>query len=36
MALELRKAGWPKAVALTGGWDAWGKAGLPVEDFGAV
>ena len=31
MALELRKAGWPKAVALTGGWDALAAAGLPVE-----
>lgn len=31
MALELRKAGWPKALALTGGWEAWQAAGLPVE-----
>lgn len=31
MALELRKAGWKKAVALTGGWDAWVKAGFAVE-----
>lgn len=34
MALELRKAGWPKAVALIGGWQAWGEAGLPVADLG--
>jgi 3-mercaptopyruvate sulfurtransferase SseA len=31
VALELRRAGWPKAVALTGGWDAWQAAELPVE-----
>lgn len=31
MALELRKAGWKKAVALIGGWDAWRKAGFAVE-----
>lgn len=31
MALELRKAGWPKAVALKGGWEAWQEAGLPTE-----
>ena len=31
MALELRRAGWPRAVALTGGWDAWIAAGLPVQ-----
>jgi len=31
VARELRKAGWPKARALLGGWAAWQKAGLPVE-----
>jgi 3-mercaptopyruvate sulfurtransferase SseA len=31
VALELRRAGWPKAVALIGGWDAWQAAGLPIE-----
>ena len=23
MALQLRRAGWPKARALVGGWNAW-------------
>jgi 3-mercaptopyruvate sulfurtransferase SseA len=31
VALELQRAGWPQARALTGGWDAWQAAGLPVE-----
>ncbi|WP_373323982.1 rhodanese-like domain-containing protein [Dictyobacter formicarum] len=31
MAQELRRAGWPRAYALTGGWDAWKAAGLPIE-----
>jgi 3-mercaptopyruvate sulfurtransferase SseA len=35
VAFELRKAGWPKAVALIGGWQAWVDAGLPVADLGA-
>jgi 3-mercaptopyruvate sulfurtransferase SseA len=35
VARELRKAGWPKAVALTGGWQAWIDAGLPVADIGS-
>ena len=30
MAHELKKAGWKKAVALIGGWQAWVDAGLPV------
>jgi 3-mercaptopyruvate sulfurtransferase SseA len=34
VALELRKAGWPKAVALIGGWQAWVEAGLPVAELG--
>jgi 3-mercaptopyruvate sulfurtransferase SseA len=28
---ELRKAGWPNARALLGGWQAWQDEGLPVE-----
>jgi NhaP-type Na+/H+ or K+/H+ antiporter/rhodanese-related sulfurtransferase len=31
IARELQKAGWPKARALDKGWEAWLKAGLPVE-----
>jgi len=31
VARELKKAGWKKARALTGGWTAWQEAGLPVE-----
>jgi len=31
VAQELRRAGWSKARALTGGWDAWQAANLPVE-----
>jgi rhodanese-related sulfurtransferase len=30
VALELRKAGWRRAVALAGGWQAWIDAGLAV------
>ena len=29
-ARALRAAGWERAVALVGGWDAWVKAGMPV------
>jgi 3-mercaptopyruvate sulfurtransferase SseA len=31
VARELRRAGWPKARALVGGWQAWRGEGLPVE-----
>jgi rhodanese-related sulfurtransferase len=31
VAEELRDAGWPRARALQGGWEAWQEAGLPVE-----
>jgi rhodanese-related sulfurtransferase len=31
VAQDLRQAGWTKARALIGGWDAWLEAGLPVE-----
>jgi len=31
VARELRRAGWPKARALIGGWRAWLNDGLPVE-----
>jgi hypothetical protein len=31
VALELRRAGWPRAFALTGGWEVWQAAGLPTE-----
>jgi 3-mercaptopyruvate sulfurtransferase SseA len=31
VARELKKAGWSKARALVGGWEAWQAAGLPVE-----
>jgi 3-mercaptopyruvate sulfurtransferase SseA len=31
VARELKQAGWPKARALVGGWNAWREAGLPVE-----
>jgi 3-mercaptopyruvate sulfurtransferase SseA len=30
VARELQKAGWSKARALVGGWEAWQSAGLPV------
>lgn len=30
MALELQQAGWPRARALVGGWQAWRDAGLPL------
>ncbi|HJY28101.1 MAG TPA: rhodanese-like domain-containing protein [Pyrinomonadaceae bacterium] len=30
MAQELRQAGWTKARALIGGWDAWQNANRPV------
>jgi hypothetical protein len=30
VARELQKAGWTKARALKGGWEAW-QAALPVE-----
>jgi 3-mercaptopyruvate sulfurtransferase SseA len=29
---ELKRAGWTRARALVGGWDAWQAAGLPVEE----
>ena len=29
-AADLRRAGWPRARALVGGWDAWRAADLPV------
>jgi 3-mercaptopyruvate sulfurtransferase SseA len=31
VAQELQRAGWPKARAIVGGWNAWQAAGLPVE-----
>jgi 3-mercaptopyruvate sulfurtransferase SseA len=31
VAQELKRAGWKKARALTGGWSKWETAGLPVE-----
>ncbi|HYO48264.1 MAG TPA: hypothetical protein VEW94_00325 [Chloroflexia bacterium] len=31
MAQELKRAGWPNARALAGGWEAWQAAGMPVE-----
>jgi 3-mercaptopyruvate sulfurtransferase SseA len=31
VAQELRQAGWKKARALAGGWEAWQAAGMPVE-----
>jgi 3-mercaptopyruvate sulfurtransferase SseA len=31
VARELRRAGWPRARALVGGWAAWQQAGLSVE-----
>jgi 3-mercaptopyruvate sulfurtransferase SseA len=31
VARELQQAGWSKARALVGGWDAWKAAGMPVE-----
>jgi len=34
VALELRRAGWPRAVALVGGFDAWRTAGRPVHAIG--
>jgi 3-mercaptopyruvate sulfurtransferase SseA len=36
VARELQKAGWTKARALVGGWEAWQTAGLPVEAKPAV
>ena len=36
MAQELRRAGWPQVRALTGGWEAWVEAGLPVVPKQAV
>jgi rhodanese-related sulfurtransferase len=29
VAKELRRAGWPRARALEGGWEVWKKTGLP-------
>ncbi|HEX7623148.1 MAG TPA: hypothetical protein VF400_06215 [Anaeromyxobacteraceae bacterium] len=31
MALQLRQLGFSRAYALTGGFDAWKSAGLPLE-----
>jgi rhodanese-related sulfurtransferase len=31
VARTLKEAGYPKAVALLGGLDAWKKAGYPLE-----
>jgi len=31
VARELRRAGWQRARALVGGWDAWQAAGMAVE-----
>jgi 3-mercaptopyruvate sulfurtransferase SseA len=31
VARELRRAGWPRARALAGGWAGWQAGGLPVE-----
>ncbi|MDC4206864.1 MAG: cation:proton antiporter [Candidatus Manganitrophus sp.] len=32
VAQELRQAGWPRARALEGGWEAWKKSGLPTVE----
>jgi 3-mercaptopyruvate sulfurtransferase SseA len=32
VAQELKRAGWNRARALVGGWEAWQAAGLPVEE----
>ncbi|TAJ99286.1 MAG: hypothetical protein EPO39_16840 [Candidatus Manganitrophaceae bacterium] len=32
VAEELRQAGWPRARALEGGWEAWKKSGLPTVE----
>lgn len=32
VAQELREAGWPRARALEGGWEAWKKSGLPTVE----
>lgn len=32
VAEELRQAGWPRALALDGGWEAWKRRGLPVVE----
>jgi rhodanese-related sulfurtransferase len=31
VARELKRRGWTRARALVGGFDAWQRAGLPVE-----
>jgi len=31
VARDLRRAGWQRARALVGGWDAWQAAGLPTD-----
>jgi 3-mercaptopyruvate sulfurtransferase SseA len=36
VARELQKAGWSKARALIGGWEAWQSAGMPIEAKSAV
>jgi len=30
---ELRRSGWTKARALVGGWGAWRKGGMGVEEL---
>ncbi len=35
MALQLRRNGFQEAYALQGGFDAWQKAGLPLEPLRA-
>jgi 3-mercaptopyruvate sulfurtransferase SseA len=29
---QLKRAGWKQARALTGGWDAWQAASMPIEE----
>jgi len=31
VAQDLQRAGWPRARALVGGWEAWEAADLPTE-----
>jgi 3-mercaptopyruvate sulfurtransferase SseA len=32
VARELKRAGWQRARALIGGWEAWQAASMPVEE----
>ena len=32
MARELKRAGWKRARALIGGWNAWQAAAMPIEE----